>query len=207
MNTTQRYQRTRQLAWLIGVPLILLVIALWQWSLLPSEARFQQTAAAFQATILELEAKAGPLATPAEVGVPTTDRDGMPVIVHISDLKDHLRTLSLQRRLAPAAILCSLAALALGALGVIALRRMAAQAEASRELLIAGFLRGSRQLPVFMILMVVLLAAAAVASIAYHQVTETQPLRIFVIVEFGLLLVFCLKILIEPIRQSANRSL
>jgi len=118
-------------------------------------------------------------------------------------------TVGLQRSLALAAILLSLAALLWAGLGQFYQLRMSRQAMRSRDSLLVAFLRGKRLLPVFMVVMVVLLFGAAITLTSVeliplflqrqHVITEKM---LFSALASAILLSYIIKIFIDVIRAT-----
>ena len=222
-NKERTRHRAKQLLWLIGVPVIMLVMGLWQWSRVPSTNQIQAQIAEYQATIHELDAmlaKAGPKW--ASVYVKDKDGRAVPATLVKSRLEGSVRelessfsgaTVGLQPPLALAAILCSLLALGWAGLGLAYQRRMGAQAMQSRELLLAAFLRGKKLLPAYMVVMVVLLFGAAIALMAVELMPllrqqqhsrNDMKLMLYSVILCAILLFYSIKILIDVIRVAGR---
>jgi len=224
MNQEHTSRRTRQLLWLIGLPLAMLLAGIWQWSRVPTAGSIDAQRAEYQAMIAELDAiQARDRRSIAFV----TDENGKKVPVSLlksraenaikeldaSGLNDTSRRL--QKPLAGATIALSLAALLWSALGLLQQRRMGAQAMRSRELLLAAFLRGKQLLPSYMVVMVVLLFGAAVTLLVYelmpllrHQRYSRGDMKLMMAIGIFavLLLYYGVKVLIDVVR-AARRPL
>jgi len=212
--------RAKQLLWLIGVPVIMLLIGIWQFSRVESAGSVNEQIAQYQEMIKELDAiQAKDRRSIAFV----TDEQGKRVPVTL--IKDRLQkeirdlesgglnstTRGLQMPLASVTIACSVLALLWSGLGLAYQRSMGAQAMRSREQLLAAFLRGKGLLPAYMVVMVVLLFGAAIALMVYelmpllrHQRYSKGDMKLmFVIVAISAgLLYYSVKILIDVIRAA-----
>ena len=186
MDQEQARYRAKQLFWLIGVPVIMLLIGVWQWSRVPSVdpiqeriAEYREQIPRYQARIDELDemvAKASPKwAIPA-----VQDEEGRSIDARLarstaalakSHAEDALQKLESAphstvfnwlKPLAIATTACGALALLWAGVGLAYQRRIGTQAMRSREQLLAAFLRGKRLLPTYMAVMVVLLLGAAI---------------------------------------------
>ena len=220
MDKEKTRYRVKQLFWLIGVPVIMLLIGVWQWSRVEDAGSVDAQLAQYRAMIAELDAIQAQ--NPRSIAF-VTDEQGKRVAVTLvrqrvqnamRDLESgglNSTTLGLQKPLATVTIACSALALLWSGLGLAYQRRAGAQAMRSREQLLAAFLRGKGLLPTYMVVMVVLLFGAAIALMLYelmpllrHQHYSKNDMKLmFVIVAFSAgLLYYSVKILIDVIRAA-----
>jgi Zn-dependent protease with chaperone function len=217
-------RRARQWFWLIGVPVILLLAGLWQWSRTQPADTVNARLAQYQAMIHELDAIQARDGWKASV----KDETGRTVTVSLmkSRVENAMRALehsrgladatsTLQRPLAAATITLSALALLWAGLGLAYQRRMAARAMRSREQLLAAFLRGKALLPTYMAVTVLLLFSAAITFMAYELVAVLRHQRhsdadmklgIAVFIFAAMLLYYGVRVLIDMIR-AARRPL
>lgn len=220
MDRERTKRRAKQLFWLIGVPIIMLLAGLWQWSRVQDVGTVDERLAEYKAMIVQLDAiQAQDRRSIAFV----TDQNGkkVPVTLVRAQLENAIRdlesgglnstTLGLQKPLAGTAIACSALALLWAGLGLTYQRRMGAQAMRSREQLLAAFLRGKQLLPTYMVVMVVLLFGAAIALMVYelmpilrHQRYSRGDMKMmFAIAIFAILLLYYgVKVLIDVVRAA-----
>ena len=163
---------------LFGIPLVMLMIGVWQWSRLDSVASVGAQIAQYQEAIAELDA------------IQAQDRRSIAFVkdnkgrsVPVTLLKDRYQTAirdlqnggvnatsrDVQPVLAAGAITFSVLALLWSALGLVYQQRIGKQALQSREQLLAVFERGRKLLPTYMVVMVLLLFAAAIPLLVYEM--------------------------------------
>ncbi|MDR1990145.1 MAG: M48 family metalloprotease [Acidobacteriaceae bacterium] len=224
----QAKSKTKPLLWLIGVPIALLLVGVWQWSRVPSVDETQGQIAEYRAAIQRLDEMMQAHSGPSWATVVVEDENGNKVEATLlkSRMEKAIRELEstsgfndatrgLQKPLATAAMACSALALLWACLGLAYQRRMGTRAIESREQLLAAFVRGKELLPVYMIVMVALLFGAAIAVMVYelmpvlrHQSYDRTDMRLMIVVVIfsALLLYYGVKILIDVIR-AARRPL
>ena len=170
--------RLKRWAVLFGIPLVLLLVGMWQWSRADSGVNVQAQIAQYQQVIKELDAiQAQDKRTMAFV------KDSKGRSVPVSLLKDQYQTAirdlqngglnATTRGLQPTLALCTMAfsvlALLWSALGVVYQRSMGKKALESRAQLLATFEKGRKLLPTYMVVMVLLLFAAAIPMLVYEM--------------------------------------
>ncbi len=169
--------RFKRWAVLFGIPLVLLLVGMWQWSRADGGVNVQAQIAQYEQVIQELDAiQAQDKRTPAFV------KDSKGRSVPVSLLKDQYQTAirelqagslnATTRGLQPTLALCTMAfsvlALLWSALGVVYQRSMGKKAMESRVQLLATFEKGRKLLPTYMVVMVLLLFAAAIPMLVYE---------------------------------------
>ena len=177
MEQKQSRRTAKHWFWLIGVPLLMLLIGLWQWSRVPPADAVNAQLAEYRELIEELDA------LQARDGWKATVKDGSGNTIGASlaksrvesamrDLEDSRGlgniTRALQGPLAAATVVLSALALLWAGLGMSYQRRMGARAMRSREQLLAAFVRGKELLPTYMVVMVALFFGAAIALMVYE---------------------------------------
>lgn len=161
---------------IIGLPLILLAVGLWQLSRVP-------TAANKTAEIAQLEATAAQLREIARTrgqftAIKGSDGKSYSVQLLIGRVEKNIESVksstlwdqTLPAWLARLTAACAAAAAILGALVLLHIRRMGSQALKSRAKLLREFQVGQKFLPWFLTLFAILLFTAAVCGLGYEVV-------------------------------------
>ncbi|MDR2335573.1 MAG: M48 family metallopeptidase [Burkholderiaceae bacterium] len=165
--------------WLIlfGIPLVILLVGMWQWSRADAPVDAQEQIKEYQSVIAELDA----LIAQKGFGVTVTVNDnGKKVLAarvrseyqkELADLQAgglHSTSRHLQPWLALCTMVFSVLALAWSALGVVYQKRLGRKAMESRAILLATFQKGRKLLPPYMVIMVVLLFGGAIPMLVYE---------------------------------------
>ena len=170
--------RAKRWAVLFGIPLIMLLVGMWQWSRTGASVDVQATIAEYEQVVQELKA----IEETSPRGRATVkDSEGRSVDARLmrnryeralAELKAgglNVTTRNLQPTLAGCTIAFSVLALLWSALGVFYQQAMGKKAMQSREQLLATFEKGRRLLPTYMVVMVLLLFAAAIPLLVYEM--------------------------------------
>ncbi len=207
---------------LIGIPIVLLVIGLWQHGRARTDSDVAGQIAEYKHVLQALEALE---ARDPSASVVVDDRGDR---YAVSLVKDNVRkaldeleygtmqrvTRSLEPLLSAVTAACGALALLCVAGGLFYQRRMASQAMRSRELLLQAFTRGKRLLPFYMATMVVLLFVAAITAMLFEAMPilrqdEKSSGEIKMLMSFavfgGSLLVYGVMVIVGLIR-SARRA-
>ena len=178
MSETDKKWMARLKRWavLFGIPLLMLAIGCWQWTRTDAPIDVSAKIAEYQAVVQELEqmeAKApGRGATirdskGREHPIWKVKSDYQRAIAELQGQSLNVTTRNLQPTLAACTIGFSVLALLWSALGVFYQRSMGRKALQSRELLLATFQKGRKLLPMYMVVMVLLLFAAAIPLLLF----------------------------------------
>lgn len=209
--------RAKQWFVLIGIPIILLLLGLWQQGRARVDGDVSARIAAYQEALGQLDA----IQARNPNALVTVDDKGHRIAAsllrsRISNTLADLESGGLQRTtrglepvLSMITVACSALALLCAGVGLLYQRRMARQAMRSREQLLQAFLRGKRLLPVYMMAMVLLLFAAAVAAMVFeimpvlrqgHQSRGDIKMMFALALFAGMLLLYGVMALIDVIR-------
>ena len=180
MSETDKKWMARLKRWavLFGIPLLMLAMGCWQWTRTDAPIDVSAKIAEYKAVVQELEqmeAKApGRGATirdskGREHPIWKVKSDYQRAIAELQGQSLNVTTRNLQPTLAACTIVFSVLALLWSALGVFYQRSMGQKALQSRELLLATFQKGRKLLPMYMVVMVLLLFAAAIPLLLFEM--------------------------------------
>lgn len=224
MKSAQAQWKSRVKQWcvLIGIPLFLLLVGLWQQTRARVDGDVADQISAYKRVLNELDAiqARDPYAF-------VFDRQGHRLSVNLardrvstaladieSGSMQHV-TRSLESVLSMVTAACAVLALVCAGAGLFYQGRMARQAMRSREQLLQTFLRGKRLLPVYMVVMVLLLFAAAVAAMLFEVMPilrqrdysrSDMKLVIALVLFAGILVAYGVLALVDVVR-AARRPL
>ena len=205
---------------LFGVPLIMLLIGIWQYG------RGQEDAAVLeQLTQMEQILESIQAEEAAHPGQRLTYKDDAGRTHDVAALKQRLQsgiselqsgglqstTRKLEPILASMTVLCSVLALLWAAVGMVYQRGLGKQALQSREQLLNAFLRGKKLLPSYMVVMVLLLFGAAIPLMLYelmpilrHQRYSSGDIKLMAIIAIfaAVLLYYGFKVMRDVVRAA-----
>ena len=161
---------------LFGIPLLMLVMGIWQWSRVEVPQDVNAKIAEYKEVVQELDAM---LAKSSNAMVQDSKgrshsvwqikQDYQAEIAELEGQGLNGTTRHLQPTLAACTIVFSVLALLWSALGVLYQRGMGQKALESREQLLATFQKGRKLLPTYMVVMVLLLFGAAIPLLVYEM--------------------------------------
>ena len=179
MSETDKVWMARLKRWavLFGIPLVLLLVGMWQWSRAEAPVDVSAKIAEYRQVVQELEALEAQ--SPGRATVRDSKGKEHPVWKvkreYQSAIRDmegqglNVTTRNLQPTLAVCTIVFSVLALLWSAVGVVYQRSMGQKALESRVQLLATFEKGRKLLPTYMVVMVLLMFAAAIPMLVYEM--------------------------------------
>ncbi len=179
MSETDKKWMARLKRWavLFGIPLVLLLVGMWQWSRAEAPVDVGAKIAEYRQVVQELEALEAQ--SPGRATVRDSKGKEHPVWKvkreYQSAIRDmegqglNVTTRNLQPTLAVCTIVFSVLALLWSAVGVVYQRSMGQKALESRVQLLATFEKGRKLLPTYMVVMVLLMFAAAIPMLVFEM--------------------------------------